>query len=362
MNLMFRKNFREGGASKSGGGGGKLTSKANRTKRSRDMGISNTNDDIHFRTHLFFQPNRQGVDFNEVSFGGGSARTEPISLSTLDRDCFIIPVQSVDRFLPAGIPLPPPSADGAKPTSPLSVLEVSDPKLCILVHLMSPLEPIDPVMESPLSHPLLKQRSVAAELLNEVQQANTAVGGMLLANMEKTAEFPFIAYYLINTTQTDPSNFYSGMRVSSLSKFEPKNLKYTAAHTLDLYSEVAAICRPPLVLAPNESGSFKKSQTPSTGYIISVYKVFEGDDGERFEKNWLYWTGARMLYRYLPRAAGLRRIALHKSTSQKGDKMYLLICECADLLKDISSAAVLIPALRARLCGYTGLYRPIQAF
>ncbi|XP_055906028.1 uncharacterized protein LOC129941431 isoform X1 [Eupeodes corollae] len=420
MNLMFRKNFREGGAAKSGGGGGKLTSKVNRTKRSRDMGISNTAaEDIHYRTHLFFQPNRQGVDFNEercgpllsganntppisplsydvdapqplvdrkpsvsllkwnsgkrndaptptaarqVSFGGGSARTEPISLSTLDRDCFIIPVQSVDRFLPAGIPLPPPSADGAKPTSPLSVLEVSDPKLCILVHLMSPLEPIDPVMESPLAHPLLKQRSVAAELLNEVQQANTAVGGMLLANMEKSAEFPFIAYYLINTTQTDPSNFYSGMRVSSLSKFEPKNLKYTAAHTLDLYSEVAAICRPPLVLAPNESGSFKKSQTPSTGYIISVYKVFEGDDGERFEKNWLYWTGARMLYRYLPRAAGLRRIALHKSTSQKGDKMYLLICECADLLKDISSAAVLIPALRARLCGYTGLYRPIQAF
>lgn len=26
-------------------------------------------------------------------------------------------------------------------------------------------------------------------------------------------------------------------------------------------------------------------------------QVFEGDDGERFEKNWLYWTGARMLYR-----------------------------------------------------------------
>lgn len=73
--------------------------------------------------------------------------------------------------------------------------------------------------------------------------------------------------------------------------------RYTAAHTLDLYSEVAAICRPPLVLSQNEMGGFKKSQTPSTGYIISVYKVFEGDDGERFEKNWLYWTGARMLYR-----------------------------------------------------------------
>ncbi|XP_051859920.1 uncharacterized protein LOC117569416 isoform X4 [Drosophila albomicans] len=420
MNLMFRKNFREG-ASKSGGGGGKLQSKANRTKRSRDMGLVQQPEEIHYRTHLFFSPNRPGYDVGEESiaercsalsgipgtpttatsftlpsnpyevdlpqplvdrsvslmrwnstsgsgsgnFGGGgnagTTRAEPISLATLDRDCFIIPVHSVDRFLPAGIPLPALNAEG-KATSPLSVLEVSDPKLCILVHLMSPLEAIDPVMESPLSHPLLKQRAIAAELLTEVQQANTAVGGMILANMEKSSEFPFISYYLINTMQTDPSNFYSSLRVSSLSKFEPKTLKYTAAHTLDLYSEVAAICRPPLVLPSNEAGSFKKSQTSATGYIISVFKVFEGDDGERFEKNWLYWTGARMLYRYLPRAAGLRRIALHKSTSQKGDKMYLLVCECADLLKDISLAAFLIPALRARLCGYTGLYRPIQTF
>uniref|UniRef100_A0A1I8MKD1 DUF7153 domain-containing protein n=1 Tax=Musca domestica TaxID=7370 RepID=A0A1I8MKD1_MUSDO len=542
MNLMFRKNFREGASGKSGGGGSKLQTKANRTKRSRDMGLTSQSDDIHYRTHLFFSPNRPGYDVGEeqliaercsgftgnpststtnttgtlplspiqhesmdapqplvdrkpsvsllrwnnnnhtngnnnsnsnittnihnyhhyqspplppppsatttatpshrssfrkpidsiqmtetnrhnnnaninynktsgynttpgsstllqqhqqglaglsstaavrqasygitgsgsamgpnnglVSMSSGGVRSEPISLATLDRDCFIIPVHSVDRFLPAGIPLPPSPVDGnsTKPSSPLSVLEVSDPKLCILVHLMSPLEPIDPVLESPLAHPLLKQRSVASELLTEVQQANTAVGGMLLANMEKISEFPFITYYVINTTQTDPSNFYSGIRVSSLSKFEPKNLRYTAAHTLDLYSEVAAICRPPLQLAPSESGSFKKTQTPATGYIISVFKVFEGDDGERFEKNWLYWTGARMLYRYLPRTAGLRRISLHKSTSQRGDKMYLLICECAELLKDINAAAVLIPALRARLCGYTGLYRPIQAF
>lgn len=86
---------------------------------------------------------------------------------------------------------------------------MSDPKLCILAHLMSPLEPVDPILESPLSHPLLKQKAVASELLNEVkrfqfffccynyvylflflnvkvQQANTAVGGMLLANMERT--------------------------------------------------------------------------------------------------------------------------------------------------------------------------------
>ncbi|XP_052563542.1 uncharacterized protein LOC120419151 isoform X3 [Culex pipiens pallens] len=305
-----------------------------------------------------------------VSFGGQpgsggfvSSRSEPISLATLDKDCFIIPVHSLDRFLPAGIPLPTPETTDASQQGPLSVLEVSDPKICILAHLMSPLEPIEPLLESPLSHPLSKQRAVASELLNEVQQGNNAVGGMLLANMERSsAEFPFIAYYVINTTQTDPALFYSGVRGASLSKFEPKNTRYTAAHTLDLYSEVASICRPPLALAPNEVGSVKKGQTPSTGYIISVYKVYEGDDGERFERNWLYWTGARMIYRYLPKTAGLRRITLHKSVSSRGDKMYLLICECADLLKDLSAAALLIPALRARLCGYTGLYRPIQTF
>lgn len=40
--------------------------------------------------------------------GAGSTavvRSEPISLGTLDRDCFVIPVHSVDRFLPAGIPV-----------------------------------------------------------------------------------------------------------------------------------------------------------------------------------------------------------------------------------------------------------------
>lgn len=93
-----------------------------------------------------------------------------------------------------------------------------------------------------------------------------------------------------------------------------------------------------------------------------TFQVFEGDDGERFEKNWLYWTGARMIYRHLPHNVGMRKIALHKSVASQGDKMYLLVCECANLMDNLSGAAMLITALRARLCGYTGLYRPIQTF
>lgn len=89
--------------------------------------------------------------------------------------------------------------------------------------------------------------------------------------------------------------FYNNLRTASLTKFEPRALRYTSAHTLDLYTEVATILRPPIF----EAGTpFPKTTTSSTAYMISVYKVFEGDDREKFERNWLYWTGARMIYRF----------------------------------------------------------------
>lgn len=42
-----------------------------------------------------------------VSFSGNeiSSRNEPVSLSNMDRDCFVIPVLSLERFLPAGVPV-----------------------------------------------------------------------------------------------------------------------------------------------------------------------------------------------------------------------------------------------------------------
>ncbi|XP_037969627.2 uncharacterized protein LOC105394757 isoform X1 [Plutella xylostella] len=414
MNLMFRKNFSGEKSHSSSGGGGKAKGAlgAGRNAKRRERDRFSSIDDHQYRnitTHLFFSAPRQGSSFNVGSercgpvLGGGSGpepeppqplvnrepsvslmrwerapsraahcpgadkrRSEPVSLATLQRDCFVIPAHALDRFLPDGVPLPvpPPTPEKGSTTktaaqNALSILEVADPKLCILAHLMSPLEPIEPILESPLAKPLLKQRTAAEELLNGVVTANTAVGGMLLANMEKNAEFPFISYYVINTMQTDPLLFYNNMRSASLTKFDPKTIRYSAAHTLDLYSEVAMICRPPF---NDLAGGPKKSHTPGTGFIISVYKVFEGDDGERFERNWLYWTGARMLYRHLPHSVGMRKIALHKSVASHGDKMYLLVCECANLLHDLSGASMLVTALRARLCGYTGLYRPIQTF
>ncbi|XP_030746938.1 uncharacterized protein LOC115875570 isoform X2 [Sitophilus oryzae] len=419
MNLMFRKNFREQKTGVISGKGSKGTVGRHASKRcTRDQGYTPI-EEHHYRTHLFFSPPRcsysqedsdeprcgpmtgaggeppplattispaitesdlpqplvvrspsvslkwppnKTTPSRQVSFNNGNSEVSR-SLSGLEKDCFIIPVHSLDRFLPAGVPIPrPPSNNNSldrRSQNNLQVMEVPDPKLCVLCHLMSPLEPIDPVLESPLVQPLFKQRVTAGELVNEVAMAKTAVTGMLLANMERNAEFPFISYYVINTSQTNPVMFYNNLRTASLTKFDPRVTRYTAAHTLDLYSEVASICRPPIY----EIGvPIPKTHTNNTGYLVSVYKVFEGDDREKFERNWLYWTGARMIYRYLPQQAGLRKISLHKSLSPKGDKMYILLCECSNLLHDITVCALLLPALRARLTGYTGLFRPLQAF
>jgi hypothetical protein len=67
MNLMFRKNFREGGGSGGGGGGAKKSghskARGHSGKRSRDMGYGNCDDfNSHFRTHIFFSPSSRGLN------------------------------------------------------------------------------------------------------------------------------------------------------------------------------------------------------------------------------------------------------------------------------------------------------------
>lgn len=55
------------------------------------------------------------TDSRQVSFSSGprqgsvmsssTVHREPMTLATLNKDCFIIPVASLDRFLPAGVPV-----------------------------------------------------------------------------------------------------------------------------------------------------------------------------------------------------------------------------------------------------------------
>ncbi|XP_048510982.1 uncharacterized protein LOC105685517 isoform X2 [Athalia rosae] len=336
-----------------GSGGGNAKRKQNGNHRRDPSGTSTPSASRQVSFSSGSPPSAVGTYTPLVVSGNTQISSgEPRTLATLDRDCFIIPLASLDHFLPAGVPLAP-IVDRKKTSSPLSVLEVEDPKQCVLAHLMSPLEPLDPLMESPLACPLVLQRDTAAELVAEL--APTAAQSILLVNMERNAEFPFISYYFINKQTRDPAEFYQEAQCRALQKFDPRELKYAASHTLDIFNEVATIARPPL----EPPGG--RPPLATTGYIVSIFKVFEGDDGLKFERNWLYWTGARMIYRYLPKSVGLRRITLHKSMSH-GDKMYILICECSQLQDNLSAAAILLPALRARLCGYTGLYRPSVCF
>jgi len=97
-----------------------------------------------------------------------------------------------------------------------------------------------------------------------------------------------------------------------------------------------------------------------------------------------------MLYKNLPKAVGLRRITLHKSCPPRGPALaslpadptaradpaspeppglggarevtYLLMVECTNFMEHIGEAANLLPILRGRICGYTGIYRVCSSF
>ena len=66
------------------------------------------------------------------------------------------------------------------------------------------------------------------------------------------------------------------------------------------------------------------------------------------------------MYRGIPACAGLRRMVLHKSCD-RGDIYYVLTCECSALLDNVVASARALPALRARLVGYTGIYKLMSA-
>ena len=69
-----------------------------------------------------------------------------------------------------------------------------------------------------------------------------------------------------------------------------------------------------------------------------------------------------MLYLSLPECVGLRKMSLLKSSGNRGHVFYLLLVECSRLIDNVVYGAQLLPSLRARLCGYTGIYRVVKSF
>lgn len=98
-------------------------------------------------------------------------------------------------------------------------------------------------------------------------------------------DYPYINYGVASRQQTNGEEWQHTARLASLERFEPQNLRYFSDHLVDVYDEAATIARPPL------QASCRRPLSNKTGYIVCVYKVFDGDDGEKFERNWLYWTG-----------------------------------------------------------------------
>jgi len=246
---------------------------------------------------------------------------------------------------------------GPAPPQPLIniLLEVEDPKLAITFHMIGPLTSLTPHLDSPLATPASLIRQLAHDELAKAKELN-ANEGYLLKNMEKDSEYPYINYFVIQRPRDEVNEFYREARSSVYDCFSPTKLGYRCEHSIDLYAESATIARPPV------DPLSKRPLGDLTGYIVCVYRVFKGDDGEKFERNWLYWTGARMLYKNLPKAVGLRRITLHKSISCDREVVYLLLVECTHFMDHIGEAANLLPVLRARICGYTGIYRVTESF
>ncbi len=99
------------------------------------------------------------------------------------------------------------------------------------------------------------------------------------------AEYPFINYFVIHKPHQEMQNSFRDLRVNTYNLFCATKTGYACRHSVDFFHEVATIARPPV------EPISKKPVTDLTGYIICLYRVFKGDDGEKFERNWLYWTG-----------------------------------------------------------------------
>lgn len=68
------------------------------------------------------------------------------------------------------------------------MLEVDDPKLAIVFHMIAPLESLTPHLESPLAEPMELLRKLAKEDLDRAKELHISEGFML-KNLEQNCEY-----------------------------------------------------------------------------------------------------------------------------------------------------------------------------
>lgn len=69
----------------------------------------------------------------------------------------------------------------------INVVEVEDPKISIIFHIIGPLASLTPHLDSPLTTPHTLQRQMVMDELAKGKELN-ANEGLLLKNMEKDCE------------------------------------------------------------------------------------------------------------------------------------------------------------------------------
>ncbi|RWS03000.1 hypothetical protein B4U79_08501 [Dinothrombium tinctorium] len=179
----------------------------------------------------------------------------------------------------------------------------------------------------------------------------------ILVNVEKKAKYPFIIF-------GSP-----GPGFDSAGPIVPTATSNTLSPELRITDGLYDICS--VVTRPDSGVKDDDNSLRPLGYIISAFQTFPGEDSEKLEMNWLVWTGAGTLYKFLPTIIGLRRLIFYKrhdlhllkllDSSQVDNEIpiftYVLICECFNLRESyLPSACSVIDQLRARCCGYSALY------
>ncbi|XP_013785322.1 uncharacterized protein LOC106469376 [Limulus polyphemus] len=281
---------------------------------------------------------------------GSSEATE----TSKQQDCFIIPAHFMRRFVPFGKE----GQISSMPSQALSMIEVQDPKICIIIDFGEKAAFTSQAhfsraskLDTPSRDWISTQLEIQRKKFHLVRKSQAATEGMLLINVERCSQFPFMTYLVLNKNHSDPKRLTDQLEDSFSTSENQEQLQHLA-----VYEEVATIARPPLDMLP------KTPTTNKTGYIISAFRVLPGEDREKLERSWLTWTGARHLYKNLPENLGFRRITFHKKRIPDRGITYVLLCECAELMNYVTEACVYVDQLRARCCGYIAFFRVVEMF
>ena len=89
----------------------------------------------------------------------------------------------------------------------MSVVEVDDPQLIILLHFMTPFMAIQPVFESPLARPASLQGSMASQLLIDLLRDRPGAHGMLLVSIEQDGKLQFLVSLSLSLSYGSRSSF-----------------------------------------------------------------------------------------------------------------------------------------------------------